>query len=180
MKYEPPKRFSMPQAIDLFILQVRCVKRLVFNKLPPYLLVQLKRFSWDWERDTPIKSNEYFEFPLDCIDLYPYTSEGIARIDEGLPLEEGGFFLNLLQRKIMHLRRCNRILSLLNHLQTSAKSTVYVAWLCIPVRQREVITTRSFDRTTMTNGINSTIPRSLPTLPTKRTWGRNGTPIFSK
>lgn len=38
--------------------------------------MQLKRFDFDWERNEPIKYNDFFEFPLE-IDMEPYTAQGI-------------------------------------------------------------------------------------------------------
>lgn len=52
-----------------------CVK-----KLPKMLAIQLKRFDYDWERDCPIKFNDYFEFPRE-IDMEPYTVYGLAKIE---------------------------------------------------------------------------------------------------
>ena len=39
------------------------VKRLCVKKLPPILVIQLKRFDYDFEREQAIKFNDYFEFP---------------------------------------------------------------------------------------------------------------------
>ena len=44
------------------------------------LAIQLKRFDYDWERDCPIKFNDYFEFPRE-IDMEPYTVYGLAKIE---------------------------------------------------------------------------------------------------
>jgi ubiquitin carboxyl-terminal hydrolase 9/24 len=42
---------------------VDTVKRLCVKKLPPILVIQLKRFDYDFEREQAIKFNDYFEFP---------------------------------------------------------------------------------------------------------------------
>ena len=42
--------------------KVDTVKRLCIKNLPPVLAIQLKRFDYDWERETAIKFNDYFEF----------------------------------------------------------------------------------------------------------------------
>jgi ubiquitin carboxyl-terminal hydrolase 9/24 len=40
----------------------------------------LKRFDYDWERETPIKFNDYFEFPRE-LDMEPYTVQGLAKAE---------------------------------------------------------------------------------------------------
>ena len=56
------------------------IKRTCFKKLPPILAIQLKRFDYDWERETPIKFNDYFEFPRE-LDMEPYTVQGLAKAE---------------------------------------------------------------------------------------------------
>ncbi len=53
------------------------MKRLCVKKLPPILVIQLKRFDYDFEREQAIKFNDYFEFPRelgksdpDCVGQY--------------------------------------------------------------------------------------------------------------
>ncbi|XP_055334947.1 probable ubiquitin carboxyl-terminal hydrolase FAF-X [Paramacrobiotus metropolitanus] len=58
--------------------KVDAVKRMCIKKLPPILTIQLKRFDYDWEREQPIKFNDYFEFPRE-IDMEPYTAAGLAK-----------------------------------------------------------------------------------------------------
>ncbi|MCP9265238.1 Bm2, isoform a [Dirofilaria immitis] len=60
--------------------KVTAVKRLCVARLPPYLTIQLKRFDFDWERDSPQKYNDYFEFPLD-LDMMPFTVHGLAQAE---------------------------------------------------------------------------------------------------
>lgn len=60
--------------------KVDTVKRLCIKKLPPILAIQLKRFDYDWERETAIKFNDYFEFPR-SLDMEPYTVSGLAKIE---------------------------------------------------------------------------------------------------
>ncbi|XP_052826881.1 probable ubiquitin carboxyl-terminal hydrolase FAF-X, partial [Octopus bimaculoides] len=60
--------------------KVDTVKRLVINKLPKILAIQLKRFDYDWERECAIKFNDYFEFPRE-FDMEPYTVQGLAKIE---------------------------------------------------------------------------------------------------
>lgn len=50
------------------------------RKLPKILAIQLKRFDYDWERECPIKFNDYFEFPRE-IDMEPYTVYGLAKME---------------------------------------------------------------------------------------------------
>lgn len=50
------------------------MKRLCLNKLPPVLVIQLKRFEYDFEKVCAIKFNDYFEFPRD-LDVEPYTGK---------------------------------------------------------------------------------------------------------
>uniref|UniRef100_A0A1X7TNC9 Ubiquitin carboxyl-terminal hydrolase n=1 Tax=Amphimedon queenslandica TaxID=400682 RepID=A0A1X7TNC9_AMPQE len=60
--------------------EVDTVKRMCINKLPQVLVIQLKRFDYDWEREMAIKFNDYFEFPKE-FDLSPYTAAGLAEIE---------------------------------------------------------------------------------------------------
>uniref|UniRef100_A0A1I7WZ09 Ubiquitin carboxyl-terminal hydrolase n=1 Tax=Heterorhabditis bacteriophora TaxID=37862 RepID=A0A1I7WZ09_HETBA len=61
--------------------KVTAVKRLSVHRLPPHLVVQLKRFEFDWEKEQPVKYNDYFEFPME-LDMQPYTAEALAKQDE--------------------------------------------------------------------------------------------------
>lgn len=60
--------------------KVDTVKRLVIRKLPKILAIQLKRFDYDWERESAIKFNDYFEFSRE-FDMEPYTVQGLAKIE---------------------------------------------------------------------------------------------------
>ena len=48
--------------------KVDTVMRTCIRHLPKVLVIQLKRFDYDWERETAIKFNDYFEFPRE-LDL---------------------------------------------------------------------------------------------------------------
>lgn len=72
-----------------FLIHFRCeqcdkkvdtIKRLCVKKLPPILVIQLKRFDYDYERLCLIKYNDYFEFPRE-LDMEPYTVGGLAKIE---------------------------------------------------------------------------------------------------
>ncbi|EFO24354.2 hypothetical protein LOAG_04131 [Loa loa] len=67
--------------------KVTAVKRLCVARLPPYLTIQLKRFDFDWERDSPQKYNDYFEFPID-LDMMPFTAYGLAQAEGEISKEE--------------------------------------------------------------------------------------------
>lgn len=67
--------------------KVDTVKRICLKKLPPILAIQLKRFDYDWERETSIKFNDYFEFPRE-LDMNPYTVAGLARNGELIAYDE--------------------------------------------------------------------------------------------
>ncbi|XP_063547239.1 probable ubiquitin carboxyl-terminal hydrolase FAF-X isoform X2 [Cydia strobilella] len=69
--------------------KVVTVKRLCLNKLPPVLVIQLKRFEYDFEKVCAIKFNDYFEFPRE-LDVEPYTARGLARAEGDASLWEGG------------------------------------------------------------------------------------------
>ncbi|WFD08090.1 ubiquitinyl hydrolase 1 [Malassezia vespertilionis] len=49
-------------------------KGVIFEKFPPVLHLQLKRFEYDMERDAMVKINDRHEFPAD-IDLAPYIDQ---------------------------------------------------------------------------------------------------------
>ncbi|XP_045454666.1 probable ubiquitin carboxyl-terminal hydrolase FAF-X [Melitaea cinxia] len=68
--------------------KVVTVKRLCLNKLPPVLVIQLKRFEYDFEKVCAIKFNDYFEFPRE-LDVEPYTAWGLARAEGDASLWEG-------------------------------------------------------------------------------------------
>lgn len=48
------------------------VKGVVFESLPPVLHLQLKRYDYDWMRDTEVKINDHYEFPLE-LDLSEFV-----------------------------------------------------------------------------------------------------------
>ena len=52
-------------------------KRMCIKSLPQTLVIQLKRFHYDWETNRALKFDDYFEFPW-ILDMGPYTAEGIA------------------------------------------------------------------------------------------------------
>ncbi|XP_077980970.1 ubiquitin carboxyl-terminal hydrolase 24-like [Glandiceps talaboti] len=54
------------------------IKRLCIKTLPPVLVIQLKRFGYDWEANRALKFDDYFQFPW-VLDMEPYTVEGVAR-----------------------------------------------------------------------------------------------------
>ena len=47
------------------------------RSLPQTLVIQLKRFHYDWETNRSLKFDDYFEFPW-VLDMGPFTSDGIA------------------------------------------------------------------------------------------------------
>jgi len=53
------------------------IKRMCIRKLPSTLVIQLKRFHYDWETNRSMKFDDYFSFPR-VLDMGPYTTEGIA------------------------------------------------------------------------------------------------------
>ena len=60
--------------------KVDTIKRLCLKTLPPVLVIQLKRFDFDYEKECAVKFNDYFEFPRD-LDMEPYTVAGLAKIE---------------------------------------------------------------------------------------------------
>lgn len=74
------------------------MKRLCLNKLPPVLVIQLKRFEYDFEKVCAIKFNDYFEFPRE-LDVEPYTGNPLQNSDRwDKPLDyliifQHGFFV---------------------------------------------------------------------------------------
>lgn len=54
------------------------VKRMCIKTLPPVLVIQLKRFGYDWEAGRALKFDDHFEFPW-VLNMEPYTTEGVAR-----------------------------------------------------------------------------------------------------
>ena len=60
-------------------MQVDAVKRLCIKRLPSVLVIQLKRFDFDWTTERPVKFNDLFEFPR-TLDMTPYTAAALARV----------------------------------------------------------------------------------------------------
>jgi ubiquitin carboxyl-terminal hydrolase 9/24 len=52
------------------------IKRMCIRSLPQTLVIQLKRFHYDWETNRALKFDDFFQFPW-TIDMGPYTTEGI-------------------------------------------------------------------------------------------------------
>eukprot|EP00090_Calanus_glacialis_P047045 TRINITY_DN9530_c0_g1_i3.p1 TRINITY_DN9530_c0_g1~~TRINITY_DN9530_c0_g1_i3.p1 ORF type:complete len:2633 (-),score=502.34 TRINITY_DN9530_c0_g1_i3:271-7929(-) len=52
-------------------------KRMCIRSLPQTLVIQLKRFHYDWETNRALKFDDFFEFPW-VLDMGPYTAEGIS------------------------------------------------------------------------------------------------------
>jgi ubiquitin carboxyl-terminal hydrolase 9/24 len=48
--------------------------------LPSTLVIQLKRFYYDWDAGRSLKFDDYFQFPWE-LDMAPYTAEGIQERD---------------------------------------------------------------------------------------------------
>ena len=61
--------------------KVTALKRTCIKTLPQVLVIQLKRFDFDWENMRPVKSNDRFEFPLE-LDMEPWTVSGLTRRDK--------------------------------------------------------------------------------------------------
>ena len=49
----------------------------IHDFLPQTLVIQLKRFHYDWETNRALRFDDYFEFPW-IFDMGPYTAEGIS------------------------------------------------------------------------------------------------------
>ena len=56
------------------------IKRMCIRTLPQTLVIQLKRFHYDWETNRALKFDDFFQFPW-TIDMGPYTTEGIQRAE---------------------------------------------------------------------------------------------------
>lgn len=60
--------------------KVTALKRTCIKTLPTALVIQLKRFDYDWENERQVKFNDRFEFPL-TLDMMPWTVTGLAERD---------------------------------------------------------------------------------------------------
>ncbi|XP_076309376.1 ubiquitin carboxyl-terminal hydrolase 24-like isoform X2 [Tachypleus tridentatus] len=56
------------------------IKRTCIKSFPHVLVIQLKRFEYDWEANRAIKFDDVFKFPWK-LDITPYTVEGIQERD---------------------------------------------------------------------------------------------------
>lgn len=83
-------------------LQVVTVKRLCLNKLPPVLVIQLKRFEYDFEKVCAIKFNDYFEFPRE-LDVEPYTGEILICRKQTSYLELSSGVPKFIEFPLLHL-----------------------------------------------------------------------------
>ncbi len=68
------------QRVVTFSLQRTALKRTCIKTLPDVLVIQLKRFVYDWEAGRSVKFDQYFEFPHE-IDMKPYLSEQVEKKD---------------------------------------------------------------------------------------------------
>ena len=57
------------------------VKRMCIRTLPKTLVIQLKRFHYDYETNRAVKFDDYFEFPR-SLEMSPYTSDGIKMAEK--------------------------------------------------------------------------------------------------
>lgn len=62
-------------------LKRTAVIRTCIKTLPPVLVIQLKRFGYDWEASRALKFDDYFKFPW-VLDMGNYTAEGLAEQEE--------------------------------------------------------------------------------------------------
>lgn len=67
---------------------VETLKRACIEKLPPVLVVQLKRFEFNYEKMKNEKLNTACSFPME-LDMEPYTKEGLARRESNRGLASG-------------------------------------------------------------------------------------------
>ena len=60
--------------------KVRTLKRVVVKSLPEILVLNLKRFEFNFDTMTKTKLNDLVAFPhVDALDMEPFTAEGIAK-----------------------------------------------------------------------------------------------------
>ncbi|OQV21658.1 putative ubiquitin carboxyl-terminal hydrolase FAF-X [Hypsibius exemplaris] len=88
--------------------KVDTIKRLCIKQLPQILTIQLKRFDYDWEREQPIKFNDYFEFPRE-IDMEPYTAAGLAKSDGFVIQDEDDIIREVEEASGMKPRRSGTV-----------------------------------------------------------------------
>ena len=70
------------------------IKRMCIRTLPQTLVIQLKRFHYDWETSRAVKFDDYFKFPW-TLEMGPYTAEGIRRSErEGKKIDPSEFDSN--------------------------------------------------------------------------------------
>ncbi|XP_064477292.1 ubiquitin carboxyl-terminal hydrolase 24-like isoform X2 [Ornithodoros turicata] len=94
----PVKSQSLKESLDQFVkgellegdnayLCEKCgekrntVKRTCIKKLPPVLVIQLKRFGFDWEANRAVKFDYHFKFPW-SLDMSPYTYQGVVEKEQ--------------------------------------------------------------------------------------------------
>mmetsp|Transcript_26886 Transcript_26886/g.88225 ORF Transcript_26886/g.88225 Transcript_26886/m.88225 type:complete len:2487 (+) Transcript_26886:54-7514(+) len=68
--------------------KVDAVKRACIKHLPHTLVIQLKRFEFDYETMQRLKLKDRFEFPLE-LDMRPYTAEGLSEADGASSVDAG-------------------------------------------------------------------------------------------
>lgn len=77
--------------------KVCALKRYSIQKLPPTLIVHLKRFEYVIDRQSNHKLTNHFEFPMK-INMEPYTKEGIEKREKGVsgkPVPDGYYVSSL-------------------------------------------------------------------------------------
>jgi ubiquitin carboxyl-terminal hydrolase 9/24 len=62
--------------------KVSTLRRMVIQKLPPTLVLMLKRFEMSYESFQSIKINDRLEFPTQ-LNMFPFTLEGVQQHEAG-------------------------------------------------------------------------------------------------
>jgi ubiquitin carboxyl-terminal hydrolase 9/24 len=63
--------------------KVKALKRLSIKRLPPHLIISLRRFEFDYEADQKIKINKYCEFPFE-LNLENYSQDKLNESNPNL------------------------------------------------------------------------------------------------
>jgi ubiquitin C-terminal hydrolase len=60
--------------------KVNALRRSCVKTLPPHLIINLKRFGFDYDRMQKFKANDVCQFPIN-LDMFPFTLEGVEGLD---------------------------------------------------------------------------------------------------
>jgi ubiquitin C-terminal hydrolase len=76
---------------------MKAIKRMMLSSVPNTLIIHLKRMDFNFNTFVREKNNDFFEFPVDTLDLYPYVKEAFE--EQELYIERSELFDFILKNQ---------------------------------------------------------------------------------